>query len=92
MNKHNEKVRQNRQILSKIIDCVKFCGKFEHPLRGHDETSQSSNPGVFRGLSEFAGKLDEFLKSHFMKSTVFKGTSKTIQNELLDCILEVCRD
>ena len=26
------------------------------------------------------------------KSTVFKGTSKTIQNELLDCILEVCRD
>ena len=53
---------------------------------------QSSNPGIFRGLLEFAGKLEESLKSYFMKSTVFKGTSKTIQNELLDCILEVCRD
>ena len=46
-NKHNEKVRQNREILSKIIDCVKFCGKFELLLHGHNETSQSSNPGVF---------------------------------------------
>ena len=74
-NKHNEKVRQNQVILSKIIDCVTFCGKFELPLRGHNETSQSSNPGVFQGLLEFAGKLDESLKSHFMKSTVFKGMS-----------------
>jgi hypothetical protein len=58
INKHNEEVRRNRDILSKIIDCVKSCGKFELPLRGHDESSDSANPGVFRGLLEFAGKLD----------------------------------
>jgi hypothetical protein len=50
INKHNEEVRRNRDILSKIIDCVKFCGKFELPLRGRDESSDSANPSVFRGL------------------------------------------
>lgn len=34
--KHNEQVKKNRDVLSKIINCVKFCGKFELPLRGHD--------------------------------------------------------
>jgi hypothetical protein len=60
-------------------------------LRGHDESSDFANPGGFRGLLEFAGKLDENLKSHFETATMLKGNSKTIQNELLDCILEVCR-
>jgi hypothetical protein len=60
-------------------------------LRGHDESSDSANSGVFRGLLEFAGKLDENLETHFETATVFKGNSKTIQNERLDCILEVCR-
>jgi hypothetical protein len=60
-------------------------------LRGHDESSDSANPGVFRGPLEFAGKLDENLKSHFETATVLRGNSKTMQNELLDCILGVCR-
>jgi hypothetical protein len=59
-------------------------------LRGHDRSSDSANPGVFGELLEFAGKLDENLKTHFEIATVFKGNSKTIQNELLDCIFEVC--
>lgn len=32
INKHNNNIRKNSQILSKIIDCVKFCGEFELPL------------------------------------------------------------
>jgi hypothetical protein len=60
-------------------------------LRGHDNSSDSANPGVFQGLLEFSGKLDKNLKTHFETATMFKGNSKTIQNELLDCILEVCR-
>ena len=47
--KYNEEVRKNRHILELIIDCVKFCGSFELALRGHDETPESLNPGVFRG-------------------------------------------
>jgi hypothetical protein len=84
------KSEETETYCKKIIDCIKFCGKFELPLRGHDESSDSANPSVFWGLLEFAGKLDENLKSHFETVTVFIGNSKTIQNELLDCILEVC--
>ena len=37
--KHNEEVRKNRHIiLSRIINCVKFCGAFQLALRGHDES------------------------------------------------------
>lgn len=84
---HNRRVSKNREILSKIIDCITFCGNFEIPLRGHDETEDSYNPGVFRGLINFASKLDPDLKKHLETSTVFKGVSKTIQNEILDCLL-----
>ncbi|KAJ1095790.1 hypothetical protein NDU88_000946 [Pleurodeles waltl] len=90
--KHNEEVDKNRCILSKLIDCVKFCGAFELALRGHDETEESLNPGVFRGLVDFVSSIDSAMEAHLKSATVFKGTSKTIQNELLDCMLEVTRE
>lgn len=92
VNEHNRKVTKNREILSKIIDCIKFCGNFEIPLRGHDETDDSVNPGVFRGLINFASKLDPDLRNHLETNTVFKGVSKTIQNEILDCLLHIYYD
>lgn len=83
---HNKDVDHNRHILSKLIDCVKFCGAFELALRGHDEKEDSENPGIFRGLVDFVASLDTAMKEHLDTATVFKGTSKTIQNELLDCM------
>lgn len=32
------------------------------------------------------------LEEHIKTATVFKGTSKTVQNELLDCMLSVLKD
>lgn len=90
--KFNEEVSKNRYILSKIIDCIKFCGIFELALRGHDETSGSENPGIFRGLINFSAELDKTLEEHLEKATVFKGVSKEIQNDILDCILEVYQE
>ncbi|XP_063747657.1 zinc finger MYM-type protein 1-like [Eleginops maclovinus] len=90
--KHNEEVRKNRHILSRIIDCVKFCGAFELALRGHDESENSENPGIFHGLVDVVASLDGVLKEHLESATVFKGTSKTVQNELLDCMLSVVRE
>ncbi|KAJ1193316.1 hypothetical protein NDU88_002615 [Pleurodeles waltl] len=90
--KHNEEVDKNRYILSKLIDCVKFCGAFELALRGHDETEESLNPGVFRGLVDFVSNIDSAMEAHLKSATVFKGTSETIQNELLDCMLEVTKE
>ena len=85
---HNLEVERNRHILSRIIDCIKFCGAFELALRGHDENLTSDNPGVFLGLVNFAAALDSVLSQHLESATVFKGTSKTIQNELLDVMLK----
>ena len=89
--RHNEQVTKNRSILSKIIDIIRFCGKFELPLRGHDETSQSKNPGVFLGLVNFACNLDPILQEHMNPNAAFKGTSKTIQNKMLESILFVSK-
>lgn len=41
---------------------------------------------------KFSAELDVSLKDHIEKAKFFKDMSKTIQNELLDCILEVPRD
>lgn len=92
INTYNENVSKNRYILGKLIDCIKFCGKFELALRGHDETENSNNPGIFRGLVDLMSELDSVLKQHIDKSKnrVFLGLSKTIQNELLESIYEVC--
>ncbi|KFM66863.1 hypothetical protein X975_00179, partial [Stegodyphus mimosarum] len=83
------KVKKNREILCKITDCIFFCGSFETPLRRHDEKDDSVNPGVFRGLVNFASKLDSDLKNHLETSAVFKGVSKTIHNEILDCLFQI---
>lgn len=90
--RHNEEVNKNRNILSKIINCVKFCGAFELAMRGHDETDSSDNAGIFRGLVDLMASIDRDLREHLENATVFKGTSKTVQNELLDCMLAVLRE
>ena len=87
----NEQVSKNRYILKRIINCIKFCGKLELALRGHDEKEDSQNRGVFRELIDFSSEMDTILKEHLNSATIFKGTSKTIQNELLGSMLEVCR-
>lgn len=89
--KHNAIVDKNRHILSQLINCIKFCGAFELALRGHDEKSGSENRGIFLGLVDFVAELDMAMQTHLKDASVFKGTSKTIQNELLDTMLQVCR-
>lgn len=87
--RHNEKVIINRHVLNQIIDVIKFCGYHELALRGHDETEESYNRGIFLDFLDHVAKLDSILENHLKTATVAKGTSKTIQNELLDCMLDV---
>jgi hypothetical protein len=61
-------------------------------LRRHDETEHSENPGIFLGLVDPVSSIDSAVKEHIESSSVVKGTSKTVQNELLECMLEVCRE
>ena len=90
---HNESVDKNRHVLSRIIDSIRFCGSLELALRGHDESKDSDNRGVFLTLVEdFAAGLDDVLCKHFATSTVFRGTSAMIQNEFLTIMYDVCID
>ncbi|XP_073479697.1 zinc finger MYM-type protein 1-like [Aquarana catesbeiana] len=67
-----------------------YCSKLA--LRGHNESESSDNPGIFHGLVDFVASLNGILKEHLENATVFKGTSKTVQNELLDCMLSVVKE
>jgi hypothetical protein len=80
--KNNEKVKQNRYILRKLIEAIKFCGAFELALRGHDEGVESNNPGIFRGLINLIAEVDDILKLHIdqSKNTVFTGTGMDIDS------------
>lgn len=86
---HNAQVDKNRYILNIIINCNRFYGALELALRGHNESEGFENQGVFRELINFSCELDKDFKEYFSKATVFKDTSKTIQNELLECMMEV---
>ena len=43
-------------------------------------------------MEDFVASLDGALKEYLENATVFKGTSKTVQNEFLECVLSVARE
>ena len=43
-------------------------------------------------MIDFACNLDPSLRKHIDSNAAFKGTSKTIQNKILDSIMFVCQD
>lgn len=80
-------------FISYVIGCIVFCGALELALRGHRECDDSLNPGIFKEFVNYSAQLDTSLREHLISATVLKvGTSKEIQNELLDYILPTCQD
>lgn len=47
MTAHNNKVKQNREILKRLINDVTFLGKQELAFRGHDGSKESENKGNY---------------------------------------------
>lgn len=70
------------------ILAVLYLGKQELAFRGHDESLSSSYHGNFKELLETYVPISPVdLQEHYKKiKTVFAGNSKTIQNEIIDCI------
>lgn len=58
-----KQVKKNR-TLSQIINCIKFCGKLELTLRGHDEGSSFENPRGFKGIINLVAIFDPSLQTH----------------------------
>ncbi|XP_034076957.1 zinc finger MYM-type protein 1-like [Gymnodraco acuticeps] len=89
---HNEKVKRNRGILKRLINCVVYLGKQELPFRGHDESVTSSNKGNYIELLDLVAEYDSDLHTHLATSTVFTGTSSRIQNDLISAVASVMTD
>lgn len=71
--RHNDQVKKNRSVLNQLINAIRFCGKHELALRGHDEREESENPGIFRSLVDYTAAMDSILKNHLETAKVFKG-------------------
>ncbi|KAJ4432754.1 hypothetical protein ANN_21392 [Periplaneta americana] len=83
---HNQKVKRNRDILKRVINAVCFLGKQELAFRGNDETENSVNRGNYVELLKYTAEYDPLLAEHLETSTVFKGISNRIQNELIQAV------
>ena len=84
--KHNETVKENRDIIKRLIDMTIFLITQELAFRGHNEKVDSQNQGNFRELAEFLSVYDSKFNEFLRESSVFTGMSKNIQNDLIDSI------
>ncbi len=99
--RHNEEVRQNREMLKTITNVVLYLGKQEMPFRGHDESSDSLNKGNYRELLECFAELDSVFErrlhgrlaeSEGGGDSRFTGVSSDTQNDLIHCLDAVIED
>lgn len=90
----NENVRLNRLFLQLVIDAVLYLSKQELAFRGHDETIDSINRGNFKELlTLLVSRSPVEIQNQYSKiKSVFSGESKSIQNELIECISDYIND
>lgn len=60
-----------------------FLAKQELPFRGHNESSTYLNRGNYLELLELIRQHDPIIDNHLKESTVFRGTSSAIQNDII---------
>ncbi|XP_063909844.1 zinc finger MYM-type protein 1-like [Zophobas morio] len=89
---YNEKVVENRAILKRLIDAIIYLSTQECSFRGHDEKNDSDNKGNFKELIDLLKTYDSKLQNFLNEATVFTGTSKSIQNDLIESICFVIKN
>lgn len=82
MHKNNEYMERNWQILSRVMNIWKLCGKFNLLIYGHQKNEGPSNKKVFLGLANYVRKINAVFNSHIKETHVFKVISKIVQNKL----------
>lgn len=83
--KEKEKRRlENHKYMSRLIDIVRLLAKGGKPLRGHDESEESDEKGLFLEIVSLLQKYDPMFKSYIEnapKNCVY--LSNRIQNDIL---------
>ena len=90
-------IAENRRKLIPIVKTIIFCGNNNFPLRGHHDdgpvtptSNKSTDDGLFRSLLRFRlDSGDEDLKNTLDgAASNATYTSKTTQNDVIECIQE----
>jgi hypothetical protein len=72
-----------------LIDVTVTLAKQELAFRGRDESNNSFNTGNFKEIFNLLIKRDSEIQAHIKKiGGVFTGLSKTIQNDLIECVAD----
>ena len=87
--RYNEQVKKNEEILKRLIDTVVYLAKQELPLRGRDESASSLNRGNYVELLNTLRDYDPLLDQHMDSSSLFKGTSPNVQNDIVKALSAV---
>ncbi|CAB4035785.1 zinc finger MYM-type 1-like, partial [Paramuricea clavata] len=101
--RHNEEVRQNREILKTITEAVLYLSRQESAFRGHDESEDSLSRGNYRELLESFAKFDSVFERRLHGRLAeserggvgggrFTGVSPEIQNDLINCLDSIIED
>ena len=99
--RHNEEVRQNREILKTVTEAVLYLSKQELAFRGHDESEDSLSKGNYRELLESFAKFDSVFERRLHGRLAeserggdgrFTGVSPEIQNDLISCLDSIIDD
>ena len=83
---YNEKFKENRAIIRRLIDVIIFLGRQELSFRGYFESEVSINCGNYKELLHLISKYDVKLANHLATASVFSGVSNRTQNDLINII------
>ena len=91
---NKEEVLRNRYIIRSLAEAVLFCGRQCISLRDDSTADAGNNRGNFLALVDFAVKSGNRILGDHLESAARNAiyTSKTTQNEIIECIGEHLRD
>nr|XP_054592247.1 zinc finger MYM-type protein 1 [Nothobranchius furzeri] len=81
-----KKIKENQTYIKTIAEVLLLTATQNISQRGHRESEDSGNRGNFLAILEEIAKHDLFLEKRMKAHANAKYTSKTIQNEMLECL------
>lgn len=88
-----EQIRKNKHYIRTIVEVLLLCSRQEISIRGHRESSESTNRGNFKEILALVAKHDPVIEQKLAygpKNAMY--TSPTIQNTLLKIMGDLIRN
>lgn len=86
-NASSSEIKERREYLRCIVAVTCMLGKHGVPFRGHDESSESHNKGMFMACIELVRVFDPFMQNYTPPANT-TYLSSVSQNEMVQCCSE----